>query len=301
MDKTLIVVAGPTASGKTELAIELANHFKTEIISTDSRQFYREMNIGTAKPSPEQLEQVKHHFINNLSVADTYSAGDFEKEALAKTVQIFDHKDVLIAVGGSGLYIRALYEGLDDFPEVDEETKQDVQTQFEQKGIRYLQEELKTKDPEYYKTVDLQNPHRLLRALAVCLSSGRPFSSFRKKQMQKRPFKTIQTGINIPRQQLYERINQRVDKMIEKGLLEEVKTLEPFWHKKALDTVGYREFIAFLKNEIPYEKAVELIKRNSRRYAKRQMTWFRKEQDMHWFEPSKVDKIAEIIESGKSN
>jgi tRNA dimethylallyltransferase len=300
MDKTLIVILGPTASGKTELAIDLARHFDTEIISTDSRQFYREMNIGTAKPSIGQLAQAKHHFINHLSVTDSYSAGDFEKEALETAKKIFNQKNYCIAVGGSGLYIKVLCEGLDDFPEVNDDIKQEIQMQFEQKGIQYLQEELKQKDPEYYKTVDLQNPHRLMRALAVCESSGKPFSSFRQNQSKKRPFAIKKIGIEIPRQKLYERINQRVDKMIEYGLLEEVKSLKSFWENKALDTVGYREFMDYLNNKITYEKAMELIKRNSRRYAKRQMTWFRKVGDMHWFEPAKIDKIIEFIESGNS-
>lgn len=300
MNKTLIVVSGPTASGKTELAIALARHFETEIISADSRQFYREMNIGTAKPSPEQLREVRHHFINHLSVADTYSAGDFEKDALAMAGQVFKQKDMLVAVGGSGLYIRALCEGLDDFPEVDDKIKQSVQADFEKHGIQFLQNKLKQKDPDYYQIVDLQNPHRLMRALAVCESSSRPFSSFRKKKMSKRPFKIIQTGIEMPRQKLYDRINQRVDNMIESGLLEEVRALKPFWKNKALDTVGYREFIAYLKNEITYEKAIELIKRNTRRYAKRQLTWFRKDPDIKWFEPLELNTIIASIEPDKS-
>jgi tRNA dimethylallyltransferase len=295
MDKILIVILGPTASGKTELAIDLALHFDTEIISTDSRQFYREMNIGTAKPSNGQLAQIKHHFINHLSVTDSYSAGDFEKEALETANRIFNQKDYCIAVGGSGLYIKALCEGLDDFPEVNDDIKQDIQMRFEQKGIQYLQEELKQKDPEYYKTVDLQNPHRLMRALTVCESSGKPFSLFRKKHLKERPFTIQKFGIKIERQTLYERINQRVDKMIEYGLLEEVKSLKSFWENKALDTVGYREFMDYLNNKITYEKAMELIKRNSRRYAKRQMTWFRKDENIKWFEPSDFKSISASI------
>lgn len=282
-------MGGPTASGKTGLGIRLARHFNTEILSADSRQFYREMNIGTAKPTSEELAQAKHHFIDNLSVHDAYSVGDYEREAVFLLEKLYKKNDVAIMVGGSGFFIRAVCEGLDDFPDVPAHIREELNQLFENEGIVPLQNELKQRDPEYYAQMDTQNPKRLLRALEVCRATGQSFSHFHNKEKTPREFVPIYIGVDWEREALYERINSRVDMMIEAGLEQEAQELYPLRHLTALQTVGYQEWFDFFDGKIDREEAIRLIKRNSRRYAKRQMTWFRKVEGMTW-----VDEVFDF-------
>ena len=295
--KYLIVIGGPTASGKTSFAIKLAKHYDTVILSADSRQFFKEMEIGTARPSKEELAVVPHYFIANKSIQEAYSVGDFERDALKTLNQVFQTKDIVVVVGGSGLYIKALCEGLNEFPEVPETIKQQVIEEYQTQGIKFLQTELQQLDPDYYQQVDLQNPHRLMRAISICRASGKPFTYFWKQQNEARPFTPIYLQMHWPRTKLYERINQRVDKMLEAGLEEEVKSLIPYQTHTALQTVGYQEFFDYFRDSISKEEAIELIKRNSRRYAKRQMTWYRR--DPHWklFHPSELDSAISYVEA----
>jgi tRNA dimethylallyltransferase len=283
--KNLIVVAGPTASGKTALGIELAKKFKTEIISADSRQFYREMAIGTAKPTPEELSQANHYFVDSHSVTDYFSVGEFERQGLELLDHLFKTHDYVIMVGGSGLYIKAICEGFDELPSSSPEIRQKLNAAFEAKGITYLQELLKQLDPDYYNEVDLNNPRRLIRALEVCESTGAPFSSFRKSQPESRPFNCIKIGIDLPREVLYDRINRRVDDMVIQGLVEEVRSLIPYRDLNALNAVGYSELFDYFDDKTDLETAISLIKQNTRRFAKRQMTWFRKDKAIRWFDP----------------
>ena len=280
--KKLVVVVGPTAIGKTKLGIGLAKHFKTEVISSDSRQFFKEMRIGTAVPSVEELSAVPHHFIQHISIHQSYSVGDFEKEALLLIDKLFQTNDYVVMVGGSGLYTDAVVHGLDEFPEVPSEIRVALNTKMEEEGIESLQEELKEKDPSYYNRVDLMNPHRLIRALEVSRATGLPYSSFLKKASVKRSFETIYVGITAEREVIYNRINQRVDLMMQDGLLEEVKSLYNHRHLNALQTVGYKEIFRFLDGEIELEFALEEIKKNTRRFAKRQLTWLRKNPEILW-------------------
>jgi tRNA dimethylallyltransferase len=274
-NKFLIVIGGPTASGKTSFAIEMAQHFNTEIISCDSRQFYREMEIGTAKPTTEELVRVKHHFVNSLSVTDNYSVGDFEQEAIALLDQLFQKRDVVILCGGSGLYIGAVCFGLDYFPEVPQIVKKQVVADYEARGITALQEELKERDPDYFKVVDLKNPNRLMRAVEVIRATGKTFSSFRTGKDKQRPFRSIFLQLHHPRETLYRRINHRVDLMMENGLEQEVRSLYPYHGFNAMRTVGYQELIPYLEGKGNLDNAVDQIKQNTRRYAKRQITWMR--------------------------
>jgi tRNA dimethylallyltransferase len=283
--KKLIVVVGPTAIGKTALAIELAQKLHTEIVSADSRQFYREMAIGTAKPTPDELRQAKHYFINSHSVTDPFSVGDFEKQGLETLEVIFKDHDTAILVGGSGLYIKAICEGFDELPSSSPGVRDKLNREFKEFGIGHLQEKLKTADPDYYSLVDLNNPQRLIRALEVFESTGIPFSSYRKSVSNKRGFECVKIGLNLPREVLYLRINQRVDDMIAQGLVEEVRSLLPYRHLNALNTVGYTEIFDYLDGKTSLDNAIELIKQNTRRFAKRQLTWFRKDQTIKWYEP----------------
>ena len=294
--KFLIIIGGATATGKTEIGIRLAQHFNTEILSCDSRQFYREMTIGTAKPTTEELAAAPHHFINQLSITEDYNVGDFERDAIVLLEKIFLEKNVALLVGGSGLFIRALCEGLDEFPDVPSSIKTELQNLFDTQGIEALQTELKTADPEYYKKVDAQNPVRLLRALSVIRASGQPFSSFQNQKKKLRNFTPIYINLTMEREKLYDRINRRVDLMVKNGLLEEARSLYPHREKNALQTVGYQELMDYFEEKITLEEAVELIKRNSRRYAKRQMTWFRKRE--HWtsFTKEDLEKIISFVE-----
>lgn len=294
--KVLLAVVGPTAIGKTALGIQLAKYFDTEILSADSRQFFKEMEIGTAVPSQEELAQVPHHFIQHKSIFDLYSVGDFEKEAIDFLNELFQQKDTVIMVGGSGLYVDAVVNGLDEFPEVDPSIRAELNQELDKNGLSSLQEELKRKDPSYYKIVDLENPHRLIRALEVCRASGQPFSSFLNRPRPKRPFKTLYIGLEAPREVIYERINQRVDLMMEKGLLDEAQQLYPNQKLNALQTVGYKELFEYLDGHCTLESAVSEIKKNTRRFAKRQLTWLRKNNDILWVPyDGKPEKVLQMI------
>lgn len=299
--KTLIVVVGPTAVGKTALAIQLANHFRTSIISADSRQFYQEMSIGTAKPNAEELAQANHYFINSRSIAEDYTAGDFEREALVRLAVLFKSTDVVIAVGGSGLFVRALTEGLDDLPKAGEEIREKLNEWFRTEGLEPLKQRLQEIDPTYYEKADIDNPQRVIRAIEVFEASGKPITFFMNKQKAERPFQVITIGLNTDREWLYNRINQRVDLMMEAGLLEEVKSLLPFRNKPALLTVGYAEIFEYLDGKISLEDAVSQIKQNSRRYAKRQITWFKKYGNTVWFEPQAKDEIFAYLDQTLKN
>lgn len=294
-NKYLIVIGGPTASGKTSFAIEVAKHFQTEIISCDSRQFYREMSIGTAKPTTDELAEVKHHFIDSLSIHDNYSVGDFEKQTLELLDQLFSSKDYVVMCGGSGLFINAVCFGLDKFPEIPADLRKQIEKEFETGGIEKLQAELQNSDPEYYTQVDLMNPHRLMRALEVIRHTGKPFSFFRQRKNLNRSFIPIFIQIHHPREILYERINQRVDRMMENHLLEEVKTLIPSQKLNALQTVGYQELFSFLNGQHTLEEAVDQIKQNSRRYAKRQITWMRRDGFWKHFRPQETTAAIRFI------
>lgn len=274
--KTLNVVIGPTAIGKTAFSIELAKKIKTEIISADSRQFYKEMSVGTAVPSPLELKQVKHHFIHHKSIHDQYNVGQFENDGLAKIKLLFKEKDELILTGGSGLYIDAICEGLNFFPEINPKTRNNIRKNYQEFGLEWLKEQVKIADPDYYKEVDKENPQRLLRALEVCLQSNKPYSSYINKEPKKREFKIKYIGLRMDRKKLYHRINERVDIMIENGLIEEAQKLYQFKHLNALQTVGYKEIFDFIDGTHSKERAIELIKQNTRRYAKRQITWLKK-------------------------
>ncbi len=283
-NKFLLSITGPTAIGKTALSIELARAFNTEILSADSRQFYKDMKIGTAVPSDEELAAAAHHFIQHKKVEEAYSVGDFEREALFKTQDLFKKYDFLILVGGSGLYVKSLLEGLDSFPEIDPEIRAQLNVQFEKEGLEPLKLRLQELDPIAYKRIDPNNPHRVIRALEICLGTGKTFSSFLDKPKPERPFKTISIGLTAPREEIYERINLRVDAMMAEGLLEEVQILYPKRELNALNTVGYKELFAFLEGSFSLDEAVEEIKKNTRRFAKRQLTWFRKDENIHWFD-----------------
>lgn len=294
--KYLIAIVGPTAIGKTDVSIALAKHFKSEIISADSRQFFKEMSIGTAVPSGEELAKVPHHFIQHISIKEDYSVGDFERDALQILERKFKKHNLFFLVGGSGLYIDAVLKGLDTFPEINPKVRAELQKLFDQKGIEPLQEQLKQQDPDYYEKVDAQNPHRLIRALEVCIQSGKPYSSFLGKNKPKRPFEILKIGLEADRKVLYDRINRRVELMIENGLIAEAKQLEEKKHLNALQTVGYKEMFSFFENEISLESAIEEIKKNSRRYAKRQLTWLRKDEEVQWFEYNEtIEKIIQYI------
>ena len=291
----IIVICGPTGVGKTDLAIKVAQHFDTEIISADSRQVYKELNIGTAKPTDEQLSKITHHLISHFSIQEKFTAGDFEKVALEIAMDILKRKKIAILCGGSGLYIKAFLEGLDDLPEVPEKIKKALQHELELSGLSNLLNELRKKDPFYFEEVDKKNPHRVIRALAVIRSSGRTFSEFRSGKQKVRPFKVIKIGITRPREELNELLIQRLDSMIRNGLLEEARTLMKFKEKPSLQTVGYKEGFEYLEGKITLEESVELMKRNSRNYAKRQLTWFRKDSGITWFEPDEYNLILEHI------
>ncbi len=296
MKKNLIVISGPTAVGKTALSIELAKFYKCPIISADSRQFYKEMSIGTAKPTKEEMQDVPHYFIDNISIHDTYNVGQFEREAIACIENLFKDHEQLLLVGGSGLYINAILNGVDEFEEIPSHIREQLIKDYEEKGLTFLQEELKQKDEVYYNQVDLNNPQRIMRALEVCIHNNKPYSSFRTKEKKQRPFDTINILINTDREVLYNRINKRVDLMMQNGLLEEVKSLYPYKHLNALNTVGYKELFDFIDNKCTLEEAVNLIKQNSRRYAKRQLTWFNHQGDFETFEPTDLEKLKAYLD-----
>lgn len=293
--KTLIVIVGPTAIGKTSLAIELAKHYQTEIISADSRQFFREMSIGTAKPSEEELAAVPHHFINSHSINQLFSTGDFEVQALALIENLFNKHDVLILVGGSGLYINALCNGLDDMPEINLNIREKLNQQFADEGIETIRKQLATLDPEYFAKVDQSNPQRMIRGLEVVLSTGQKLSSFLTSSKKERTFNIVKIGLNTEREKLYSQINHRVNAMMQEGLLEEVKSLAAYKELNALKTVGYTEIFDHLDGKIDLATAVDKIKQNTRRFAKRQLTWFKKDTEITWFEPGEGDEVLDFV------
>ncbi|SIS66063.1 tRNA dimethylallyltransferase [Zobellia uliginosa] len=289
MKKILLSVVGPTAIGKTKLAIALAQHFKTEIISADSRQFFKEMKIGTAVPTTEELAGAQHHFIQHISIFDSYSVGDFERDALQLLDLLFKTHDIVVMVGGSGLYTKAVTEGLDDFPKVDPKIREQLNRELSEKGIESLQAELHKRDPNYYEKVDLNNPHRLIRALEICIGTETPYSSFLSQNKKKRPFETLSIGIEADRKLIYERINKRVDLMVADGLIEEARQLIEHRHLNALQTVGYRELFTYFQKEAEGKAttddlsfALDEIKKNTRRFAKRQLTWFKRNEETLW-------------------
>ena len=285
MNKTLLYIAGPTASGKTAAALKIATHFNTEIVSCDSRQFYKEMKIGTAPPSPEELAQVPHHFIHNKSLASPYTVGAYEKEALACVERLFEHQDVVVLVGGSGLYADALIEGLDQFPEVPQALHDQLELFYQQHGLEGLQDLLKQKDLKYYQQVDRNNPRRMLRALGVCIVAEQPYSSFLQQEKVPRNFTTRYLVLMPEREELYQRINSRVDSMLDNGLEEEAAALADYQNHPAFATVGYQEWLPFWNGDYDRDTAIERIKRNSRRYAKRQITWCKRYGAAHFYTP----------------
>lgn len=294
----LVVITGPTAVGKTDLCVKVAQHFNTEILSADSRQFYKELAIGTAKPTIDEMQNIPHHFIGHLSIHDDYNANNFEKDALVLLKQLFTKHNIIILTGGSGLFIDALCDGFDDnLPEANLKIRNELELLYNKYGIQILQEKLKQLDPVFYKEIDLSNTKRLYRAIEVCLLTNKPFSQLRKGKQQKRPFKILKIALNRNREELFNRINQRVDIMIDTGLVDEVDSLVEYKNKNALKTVGYTEIFNFLDNNISLPQAIEDIKTNTRRYAKRQINWFEKTNDYQWFNPSKEKEIIELINS----
>ena len=297
MKKLLLVIVGPTAVGKTTLAINLAKYFNTEIVSADSRQFYKELNIGTAKPTKKELRSVKHHLINNISILKDYNISEFEKDAINSIDSIFKNNNLAILVGGSGLYIDTILYGIDNIPKVDLAVREKLNIQFKKKGLKFIQDKLKKLDLEYYKKIDLNNYRRIIRALEVCISAGQPFSSYLKLKERKSRYNTLIIGLKKERKVLHQLINYRVDKMIENGLINEVKSLEENRKLNALNTIGYKEIFNYLEGKCSLEKAIENIKTNSRRYAKRQLTWFNANKNIVWHEGEfNTDKIIESVQ-----
>lgn len=295
-NKHLIVIVGPTAIGKTSLSIKLAKHYNCPILSADSRQFFKEIAIGTAKPTKEEMDDVKHYFIDSLSIHDEYNVGKFEKDAIATLKEVFQSNDVAIMVGGSGLYVDAVCKGIDDIPK-DEKIRKELIKELEEKGIEALQEELKEKDPEHYKKMNIHNPQRLIRALEVCRVSGKPYSSFRQNKAKERDFIIHKIGLNTDRYIVYSNINKRVDIMMGQGLLEEVRSVYPYKDLNSLNTVGYKELFNYLDRKTSLSEAVELIKKNTRNFAKRQLTWFRKDESTKWFNPeSSIVEVTNYLE-----
>nr|WP_319510483.1 tRNA (adenosine(37)-N6)-dimethylallyltransferase MiaA [uncultured Draconibacterium sp.] len=297
MPKTLVVITGPTGIGKTEVSIKVARHFNTEIVSADSRQIFKELNIGTAVPSKEELAAVPHHFIQSHSIEENYNASRYETEALELLDKLFKQKDVLLLVGGSMLYINAICKGIDIMPDADQEIRASLKKQLKEEGLESLRLQLKKLDPDYYKKVDLKNPNRIIHALEISIQTGKPYSSFRSNTAKQRPFKIVKIALNCDRQVLHNRINLRVDKMMEAGLENEARGVYHKKHMNSLNTVGYQELFAYFDGDISREKAVELIKRNSRRYARKQITWFRRDETVKWFEPTESDRIIEWLKS----
>lgn len=295
-NKFLVILAGPTASGKTACGIELARHFNTEIISADSRQIYRETNIGTAVPSPEELSAVNHHFIKCISLGDYYNASMYEFDVLERLDSLFEKHEIVLMVGGSGLYINAVTFGIDMLPNVDVKLRKQMAQELKEKGLKHMQEKLKRLDPISYQQVDLNNHFRVLKALEVSVQTGRPYSSFLTRKKRERDFGIIRLALDMNRQDLYDRINQRVVDMVDRGLVEEVRGLEPFREKNAMKTVGYREMFRHLDGELSLEQVIDMIQRNTRKYARKQLTWFRKDNLFPWFHPTETEKMIHYIE-----
>lgn len=294
MNKTCIVITGPTAVGKTPLAISVAKYFSTQIISSDSRQCYKELSIGVAKPSQEELKSVAHYFINSHSIHERINAGIFEKYALEKVQEIFLKNEVAVVVGGTGLYVKTFCEGIDQLPIVAPGIREDIIINYEKKGLEWLQIEVEKNDPLYFSKGEIHNPHRLIRALEVVMSSGKSIVEFQTQKSQPRDFKIIQIGLELPREQLYQRINDRVDQMIIDGLVEEVKSLIAYQELNALQTVGYRELFTYFSEKVSLQQAIETIKINTRHYAKRQMTWFKKDANIKWSSPD-LEQVLKLV------
>ena len=297
MKKTLIVITGPTAVGKTALCLDLATHLGIPIINADSRQIYRELKIGTAQPTEEQMQQVKHYFVGTLGLEDYYSASLFEQQVLELLDQLFQLHDYALITGGSMMYIDAVCDGIDDIPTIDDETRTLMKQRLANEGLKALVEELRQLDPEYYEIVDRQNPRRVVHALEICTMTGKTYTSFRKREKRQRPFRIVKIGLNREREELYDRINQRVDQMMELGLLEEARNLYPMRQMNALNTVGYKEMFDYLEGHWSLEEAVERIKGNTRRYARKQLTWYKKDEHIHWFHPQDKEEIIRYIMS----
>lgn len=296
MSKTLIVILGPTGVGKTDLSINIAKHFNTEISSSDSRQVYREMRIGTAVPEPDQLAAVKHHFIHSHSIHDYFSSWECEQQTMELLDTLFTKKDEVLLVGGSMMYIDAVCNGIDEIPTIDPELRKEVFEKYEKEGLESMRMQLKQLDPVFYNQVDLKNAKRVIHAIEICLMSGKPYSELRTNSRKERNFNIVKIGLNRDRQELYDRINKRVDIMIEEGLIEEAKSVFEFRHYNSLNTVGYKELFEYFEGKISLEKAIELIKRNSRRYAKRQLSWFRRDNEIQWFHPEQEGEIIEYLQ-----
>lgn len=297
MKKTLVILLGPTGVGKTELCLSLAEELNTEIVSCDSRQFFRELKIGTAAPTEAQMQRVKHHLVGNLSIFDYYSCGRFEIDALKKLDELFLSNDVVLMTGGSMLYIDAICKGIDDIPNVDQNLRDSLHERYANEGIDNILSELKLLDPEYYDMVDKKNHKRIIHALEICLTSGKTFSSFRKETAKARPFDIIKIGLNLPREELYNRINKRVDIMFEEGLLEEAKKFYPHRNLNSLNTVGYKELFEYFDGNWELDFAKNMIKQNSRRYAKKQLTWFNRDKDINWFRPDQQKEILSFLKN----
>lgn len=300
MEKTLIVITGPTAVGKTALCLDVAKHFHIPIINADSRQIFRELKIGTAPPTEAQMQQVHHDFVGILGLDDYYSASLFEQQVLELLGRQFLSSDYALMAGGSMMYIDAVCDGIDDIPTIDDQTRTMMKQRLADEGLEALCEELRQRDPEYYEIVDRQNPRRVVHALEICLMTGKTYTSFRKREKRQRPFNIIKIGLNRPREELYERINRRVDQMMADGLLEEAKALYPKRHLNALNTVGYKELFDYIDGRWPLEEAVERIKGNTRRYARKQLTWFKKDESICWFHPDETETIIKYICGKKS-
>lgn len=293
--KYLLVVVGPTAVGKTAVCIRLAKQLNTEVVSADSRQFFKELSIGTAKPTPEEMDGVPHHFVGHMSIHEEMNPGKFEQECLARLDSIFQKHNIAILTGGSGLYIKAVCDGMDEMPETGAEVREKINDAYQKNGLKWLQEKVQKADPDYYQQVDIHNPQRLIRALEVTEASGKPYSQFRKNKKVIRPFEVVKIGIERDRQTLYERINQRMDDMLTQGLLEEAQQFMDFRHINALQTVGYSEIYGFLEGRYDWDECIRLLKRNSRRYAKRQITWFKKDETVKWFEAVDIPAILAYV------
>lgn len=297
MKNTLIVLIGPTGVGKTELSLSIAEHFKTCIVSADSRQLYADLKIGTAAPTPDQLARVPHHFVGTLRLTDYYSAAQYEAEVMVKLEELFQQNNVVVLTGGSMMYVDAICKGIDDIPTVDKETRELMIQRYEEEGLEKLCSELKLLDPEYYQIVDLKNPKRVIHALEICYMTGKTYTSFRTREIKKRPFRIIKIGLTREREELYNRINRRVDEMMEKGLLEEARSVAEYKHLNSLNTVGYKEIFKYIDGEWPLDFAIEKIKQNSRIYSRKQMTWFKRDTEISWFHPEKKEEIMNHIKN----
>ncbi|MEI7502416.1 MAG: tRNA (adenosine(37)-N6)-dimethylallyltransferase MiaA [Paludibacter sp.] len=297
LNKTLLVILGPTGVGKTKISLRLAEHFGCPIVSSDSRQFYRELKIGTAAPTEAQLQRVKHYFIGSHSIFDEYNAGQYEQDTIQLLDELFKENDVVMLVGGSMMYIDAVCNGMDDIPTVDAETREFWQKQFAEKGLEFIQNELKRLDPKHYEQVDVQNPKRILHALEICSMTGNPYSNLRTGERKQRNFNIIKIGLNRPRPELYDRINARVDEMMAEGLLKEAEQFYPHKQLNTLNTVGYKELYEFMDGNWTLDFAINMIKQDSRRYAKRQLTWFNRDKEIRWFMPEDEEIILEYIKN----